>query len=115
MATEALQGAKEAARLGRMVQLQNYAAFKKGKTVTFPVHNDPRGYKILQKDLPAPPQKTTRVKWTNDLDMVYAAQNNDVATVKALLSSGVAPDTPDVNGATALHHACLNGFISLVY
>lgn len=107
--------AREAARRGRVKQLECLTAFDEGKPVTFAVHNLPAGYKLSKANCkPAASKPGPKCQFVAETVFLDAAVNGDVAGVNDQLAAGVDIQASDADGMTALHKACLENYLPIV-
>jgi len=107
------QAAREAARLGRVEQLDLLSEYEKGNTVTIKVHNKPTGYKISKADVGASPKKNTKLKFMDAEILHDVIVQGDLEQVNKLVDRGIDVNLTDPDGLTALHRACTENYLNI--
>jgi len=73
-----------------------------------------RWTEFINSELSAVKEKTTKVKFSDNIVLLEAAARNDITEVERLLKENVDPNQGDEDGLTALHQSCIDDFEDLV-
>ncbi|EDQ88246.1 uncharacterized protein MONBRDRAFT_37546 [Monosiga brevicollis MX1] len=101
--------AREAAEMGRRLQMTNYERFLRGEEVVFPVHNDTAGFKLKKSSLPPPRPKSRprKVKFTFVDELTDCIAEGDKSGIEQALKANANVNARDNEGMTPLHRACI--------
>lgn len=104
---------REAARLGRAMQLKMLSEFEAGRPAVFKVTNNPKGFRINPGEIKDKPHDGRKLKFSDSDRLLDAARTGDVEEVKVLLEKGTSANVRDGNGLTPLHKACTENFLNI--